>query len=117
MTAPDNIETYLAGLAHQDTLRLITCGSVDDGKSTLIGRLLYDAQSLFDDQIETLTAESKDEDLVLVVAHGESAKTLILLLDLLTNTTEVEHGETTQEESEEAREDRVPEGGGEAPDA
>jgi len=61
MTAPDNIETYLAGLAHQDTLRLITCGSVDDGKSTLIGRLLYDAQSLFDDQIETLTAESKDE--------------------------------------------------------
>jgi bifunctional enzyme CysN/CysC len=60
MTAPENIENYLAGLAHQDTLSLITCGSVDDGKSTLIGRLLYDAQSLFDDQLETLTAESRD---------------------------------------------------------
>jgi len=60
MSAPENIETYLAGLAAQDTLRLITCGSVDDGKSTLIGRLLYDAQSLFDDQIATLAAESRD---------------------------------------------------------
>ncbi|XDZ65813.1 adenylyl-sulfate kinase [Alphaproteobacteria bacterium LSUCC0684] len=60
MTSPENIETYLAGLAAQDTLRLITCGSVDDGKSTLIGRLLYDAQSLFDDQLATLAAESRD---------------------------------------------------------
>ncbi len=40
-------------------LRFITCGSVDDGKSTLIGRMLYDAKLLADDQLETLTSESK----------------------------------------------------------
>lgn len=34
-----------------ESLRIMTCGSVDDGKSTLIGRLLYDSQALFDDQI------------------------------------------------------------------
>jgi bifunctional enzyme CysN/CysC len=42
-----------------DLLRFLTCGSVDDGKSTLIGRLLYDAERLFDDQVETLRAESR----------------------------------------------------------
>jgi bifunctional enzyme CysN/CysC len=41
-----------------DLLRFITCGSVDDGKSTLIGRLLYDSKSLFDDQAAALAAES-----------------------------------------------------------
>lgn len=40
-------------------LRFITCGSVDDGKSTLIGRLLYDSKALFDDQLDTLAADSK----------------------------------------------------------
>ena len=40
-------------------LRFITCGSVDDGKSTLIGRMLYDAKLIADDQLETLHAESK----------------------------------------------------------
>ena len=40
-------------------LRFITCGSVDDGKSTLIGRLLYDSRLLFDDQLSTLLSESK----------------------------------------------------------
>jgi bifunctional enzyme CysN/CysC len=40
-------------------LRFITCGSVDDGKSTLIGRLLYDSKALLEDQVHTLTAESK----------------------------------------------------------
>jgi len=42
----------------QDLLRFITCGSVDDGKSTLIGRLLYDSKSIFDDQAAALAAES-----------------------------------------------------------
>ena len=42
-----------------DTLRFITCGSVDDGKSTLIGRLLYDTRLIFKDQLEALTADSK----------------------------------------------------------
>jgi len=42
-----------------DTLRFITCGSVDDGKSTLIGRLLYEAKLIFEDQLEALEADSK----------------------------------------------------------
>ena len=42
-----------------DTLRFITCGSVDDGKSTLIGRLLYETKLIFDDQLETLKTDSK----------------------------------------------------------
>src|SRR5205085_4275915 len=43
----------------KDLLRFITCGSVDDGKSTLIGRLLYESGKLFDDQLEALHADSK----------------------------------------------------------
>ncbi|MGC2777130.1 MAG: adenylyl-sulfate kinase [Bradyrhizobium sp.] len=43
----------------QPTLRLVTCGSVDDGKSTLVGRLLYDSKMLLDDQLEALTSDSK----------------------------------------------------------
>ena len=41
------------------TLRFITCGSVDDGKSTLIGRLLYESKCIFDDQLQALEADSK----------------------------------------------------------
>ncbi|MGX4768421.1 sulfate adenylyltransferase subunit CysN [Bradyrhizobium guangdongense] len=41
------------------TLRFVTCGSVDDGKSTLVGRLLYDSKTLLDDQLDALTSESK----------------------------------------------------------
>lgn len=52
-------EAFLVEQREQDLLRFITCGSVDDGKSTLIGRLLWDAQQLYDDQLATLTAESK----------------------------------------------------------
>ena len=54
-----SIQDYLAEQAGLDTLRFITCGSVDDGKSTLIGRMLYEAQCLFDDQIAALQSESK----------------------------------------------------------
>ena len=54
-----DIEQYLAAYRHQGLLRFITCGSVDDGKSTLIGRLLYDSHLLDDDQLVTLTADSK----------------------------------------------------------
>ena len=39
-----------------ELLRFITCGSVDDGKSTLIGRLLYDSRQIFDDQLESLAS-------------------------------------------------------------
>lgn len=58
-TKPKNIKTFLAQEEKQDLLRFITCGSVDDGKSTLIGRLLYDSQSLLDDQIQTLKSDSQ----------------------------------------------------------
>lgn len=56
---PSTIEAFLAEQQGQDLLRFITCGSVDDGKSTLIGRLLWDAQQLFDDQLAALKIESK----------------------------------------------------------
>jgi bifunctional enzyme CysN/CysC len=57
--APASIDEFLAQQQGQDLLRFITCGSVDDGKSTLIGRLLWEAQQLFDDQVATLRADSK----------------------------------------------------------
>ncbi len=53
------IHDWMAQQAQQDLLRFITCGSVDDGKSTLIGRLLWEAQQVFDDQFSTLQADSK----------------------------------------------------------
>ena len=49
----------MSGAAATGLLRFITCGSVDDGKSTLIGRLLYEAHMLFDDQLAALKADSK----------------------------------------------------------
>lgn len=53
------LNEWLEQQAHQDLLRFITCGSVDDGKSTLIGRLLWETQQIFDDQLSTLQADSK----------------------------------------------------------
>ncbi len=53
------IDTYLAEQENKDLLRFITCGSVDDGKSTLIGRLLYDSKLIFEDQLSALEADSK----------------------------------------------------------
>jgi bifunctional enzyme CysN/CysC len=59
----DLIETDITGylLSHENKslLRFITCGSVDDGKSTLIGRLLYDSKMIFEDQLDALEADSK----------------------------------------------------------
>jgi len=54
-----DIESYLQQHQHKSLLRFITCGSVDDGKSTLIGRLLYDTKMIFEDQLAALTADSK----------------------------------------------------------
>ncbi len=54
-----DVEAYLAAQEQKDLLRFITCGSVDDGKSTLIGRLLYEAKMLFEDQLTALEADSK----------------------------------------------------------
>ena len=54
-----DIEAYLHQHQHKGLLRFITCGSVDDGKSTLIGRLLYDSKMIFEDQLQALEADSK----------------------------------------------------------
>ncbi|MGE0371684.1 MAG: sulfate adenylyltransferase subunit CysN [Gammaproteobacteria bacterium] len=54
-----DIEAYLAQHQHKSLLRFITCGSVDDGKSTLIGRLLYDSKMILEDQLAALEADSK----------------------------------------------------------
>src|SRR3989475_11732795 len=54
-----NIEAYLKAHEHKGLLRFITCGSVDDGKSTLIGRLLYESKMIFEDQMAALSADSK----------------------------------------------------------
>lgn len=53
------IHDWLVQQAQQDLMRFITCGSVDDGKSTLIGRLLWESQQVFEDQLTTLQADSK----------------------------------------------------------
>ena len=55
----DDIEQYLTSHQTKGMLRFITCGSVDDGKSTLIGRLLYESKMLFEDQLSQLEADSK----------------------------------------------------------
>ncbi|MBI1188100.1 MAG: adenylyl-sulfate kinase, partial [Alphaproteobacteria bacterium] len=61
MSAAPDIHAYLAQQQQKSLLRFITCGSVDDGKSTLIGRLLYDSKLLFEDQLAALEAESKTQ--------------------------------------------------------
>ena len=54
-----DIDSYLKSHEEKSLLRFITCGSVDDGKSTLIGRMLYESQMLFDDQLSALKNDSK----------------------------------------------------------
>ncbi|MFD3300062.1 sulfate adenylyltransferase subunit CysN [Aquipseudomonas alcaligenes] len=55
----EDIEQYLEAHQHKTLLRFITCGSVDDGKSTLIGRLLYESKALLEDQLSALESDSK----------------------------------------------------------
>jgi len=54
-----DVERYLEAHGRKEMLRFITCGSVDDGKSTLIGRLLYESKVLYEDQLAALTADSR----------------------------------------------------------
>jgi len=70
-----DINKYLEMHENKDMLQLITCGSVDDGKSTLIGRLLYEAQSLTEDQLQAVESDSKK--------HGTQGETIdfALLVD------------------------------------
>ena len=53
------VAAYLDNQRNKDTLRFITCGSVDDGKSTLIGRLLFESKNIFDDQLQALENDSR----------------------------------------------------------
>ena len=73
MIAKD-IHTYLKAQEEKDMLRFITCGSVDDGKSTLIGRLLWDSKLIFEDQLAALEADSKK-----VGTQGEEIDYALLL--------------------------------------
>lgn len=57
----EDINAYLVAQQNKSLLRFITCGSVDDGKSTLIGRLLYDSKMIFEDQLAQLEADSKTQ--------------------------------------------------------
>jgi bifunctional enzyme CysN/CysC len=70
-----DIESYLRTHERKTLLRFMTCGSVDDGKSTLIGRLLYESKGLFEDQLATLEADSK------VVGTQNGALDFALLVD------------------------------------
>src|SRR5690349_1306809 len=56
---PSDILSYLAQHEQKELLRFLTCGSVDDGKSTLIGRLFYDAKMIAVDTLETLQKDSQ----------------------------------------------------------
>ena len=58
MSRPADIKPWLAAREQKQLLRFITCGSVDDGKSTLIGRLLFETRAIFDDQLAALEADS-----------------------------------------------------------
>ncbi len=85
-----NIEKYLKMHENKEILRFITCGSVDDGKSTLIGRLLYDSKMIFEDQLEAISKDSKKHgttgdkiDLALLVDGLASERERVLLLMLL----------------------------------
>lgn len=75
LSAAETVAQYLRQHERKPLLRFITCGSVDDGKSTLIGRLLFDSKRLFDDQLAALAADSK--------RHGTQGAALdyALLLD------------------------------------
>jgi len=73
--SPDELRAFLAKQEGKSFLRFLTCGSVDDGKSTLIGRLLYDTKLIFEDQLKTLEKDSRK--------HGTTGEDIdfALLLD------------------------------------
>ncbi len=66
---------YLKQHENKDLLRFLTCGNVDDGKSTLIGRLLYDSKLIYEDQLQAVTRDSKK------VGTTGDAPDLALLVD------------------------------------
>src|SRR3712207_2842909 len=86
---PDSFIDYLAQQERKGLLRFLTCGSVDDGKSTLIGRLLYDTKLIFEDQLLALERDSRkhgttgDEiDLALLVDGLEAEREQGITIDV-----------------------------------
>ena len=55
----ETIDEYLARHENKELLRFLTCGSVDDGKSTLIGRLLHDTKAIYEDQLAAVHSDSR----------------------------------------------------------
>jgi len=87
--APHAIEEYLARQERKDLLRFLTCGSVDDGKSTLIGRLLFDTKLIFTDQLAALEKDSRrfgttgeEMDLALLVDGLEAEREQGITIDV-----------------------------------
>lgn len=87
--APNDFEAYLDRHENKDLLRFLTCGSVDDGKSTLIGRLLFDTKLLFADQLASLERDSKkhgtvgeEMDLALLVDGLEAEREQGITIDV-----------------------------------
>src|SRR5689334_10308701 len=74
-TASEGLDRWIDATQRKSLLRFITCGSVDDGKSTLIGRLLYDTRQAFDDQLEALESDGKKR------GRGSEAIDFALLVD------------------------------------
>lgn len=84
-----DIEEYLKRHEQKDMLRFITCGSVDDGKSTLIGRLLHDSKGIFEDQLAAITRDSakhgttgEEVDLALLVDGLQSEREQGITIDV-----------------------------------
>src|SRR5512135_412173 len=84
-----DITAYLHQHEHKSLLRFITCGSVDDGKSTLIGRLLYDTKLILEDQLVALEKDSRkhgttgeDIDLALLVDGLEAEREQGITIDV-----------------------------------
>jgi bifunctional enzyme CysN/CysC len=85
----DDLKRYLAHNEEKTLLRFLTCGSVDDGKSTLIGRLLYDSKLIFEDHLAALTKDSRkhgttgeDIDLALLVDGLEAERQQGITIDV-----------------------------------
>lgn len=79
------ITEYLESHQNKEILRFITCGSVDDGKSTLIGRLLHDSKMIFEDQLSAIKKESKSAekiDLALLVDGLQSEREQGITIDV-----------------------------------
>ncbi|MBB3237975.1 sulfate adenylyltransferase subunit CysN [Phyllobacterium endophyticum] len=88
-SAAEEISAYMAEQEKKSLLRFLTCGSVDDGKSTLIGRLLYDTKLIFEDQLAALTKDSRkhgtngeDIDLALLVDGLEAEREQGITIDV-----------------------------------